>query len=1174
MHQEGSIYSNRNIAARGLLLAIIGVSIISSICAQDAATGALSGNVKDSSGALITGVRVTVTSADTGSVRIVNTDRVGEYRIPLLPPGAYALRFDGPGFAAKTLHDVEVFVSETTTMDVSLSVQGSRVTEQVISETGVVQSENSALGRLIDSMAVNSLPLSNRNYTQILGLSPGVVVSLPNAAQLGSGTQNVTANGSKTTANNFQFNGINSNNLAQNSAANDGEELGLGVPAPESIQEFNVQTANFDAAFGRGSGANVDLVSKTGSNHFHGSSWEFLRNNIFNANDFFVKQAAQPRPALKQNQFGASIGGPIVSNRTFFFGHYQGRLETNGLGSRQSALLPMLTADRSAATLGAQFCPAGHLDAGAPSAGYLTHAGGTQLACDGSNLNPVALAILNAKLPSGQFAIPSPQITLTTGPGQLPVGESIFTPPAHYREDQFGINLDQIIDTRNSATGRFFYARDLTSSPFAPNAANLPGWGSDILGRNTMLVVSETFAPNARVVNVARAAYMRFDGLLKVQKPLLAASVGEGIPTGNATPTSSIPGLTIDGLFIIGDAGTPSQWQVTNTLVAQDTLSLIRGAHNFRVGAEYDRDQVDLDAPFVSDGLLDIRTFGDFLLGQSAAQNGSPIGSSNVTQSTGASGLSRKDTRYNDAALFAQDDWKVSRRLVINAGLRYEIFGSPFEIHGLLPNFDPGIATGSVPDAGSFSGYSLPSNFIGSLPSGYQRLGNRSLWPTRHGDLSPRIGFALQLRNNPALLLRGGYGTYYDRHSGGYPETLEGEPPFSVLQIASDSANSAATLENPFAPSLPARSQYPVFLPRVPGGFPFLQGISPHTSDSRTQEYDVNVQCGVDANILVEVGYVGTRSAHRSGSIEFNQALLAGPANPVNGETSNSTNNLIQRLPYQGVSPGSLFTKSDFIANYNSLQASVTQRFHHGLAFLASYTWSKSLDETSGSGGSSVFELWLLTNDQHNPRQAYGLTDFDRAQRAVVSFTYRVPRMSNLPQGPRWALSGWQLSGIGVLQSGTPLTIMDSNAGSVYGNFENRAQRTGTSPSTHGSLFSRVASSYLDGAAFTRAPEVRNGTGLADQDFGNSGVGIVRGPGQHGLDFAVEKIVPLSESRSLHFRTELFNLTNTPQFTNPNTSLGYGDPSDPAPTASPSFGRITASATNPRIIQLAIRFMF
>ena len=1150
------------------------LTVLIGAAAQDAATGAIAGIVTDASGARIPKAVLTLTSSRTHASRMVYTDSEGMFRATLLPPGPYYVLVEAPGFKQSKADDVEVIVSETTPLTLTLAVQAGGTTVEVQADTQIAELESSSLGRVVDEAAINSLPLANRNYTQILGLSPGVIVSLPSAEELGSGTQNVTSNGSKTTANNFQFNGVNANNLAQNSAANDAEEAGIGIPSPDSIQEFKVQTANFDAAFGRGSGANVDLVSKGGTNRLHGSTWEFLRNNIFNANDFFLKQAGQPRADLKQNQFGAAIGGPVLRNKLFYFGNYQRLAETNGLGTKRTALLPMLTSDRSAATLGAQFCPDGHLVGGQRAAGYVTHAGGEQVQCDGSNINPVALAILNSKLPNGQLAIPAPQIALTTDPDQLPVGQSVFAPAAHYTEDQFSVNLDHSFGQRDALSGRFFYAHDMTNSPFAPNAANLPGWGADTLGRNTMFVLSETRTPNSNMANVARLAYMRFDGTLRVQKPILASTVGQDIPTGAPTPSSAIPGLTIDGLFTIGNAGTPSQWQVTNTFIAGDTFSVVHGRHNLRLGAVYDHDQVDLDAPFVMDGLLDIRTFADFLIGKDAQHNDSPQGFSNVTQSMGASGLSRKDTRYNDFSGFVQDDMRLANRLVVNAGVRYEIFGSPYEIHGLLPNFDPQTAIGQVPDTGSYSGFSLPSNFKGALPEGYTRLTSRSLWPTRYGDVSPRLGFSLQLAQRPTIVLRGGYGMYYDRHSGNYPESLQGEPPFSVLQIQSDSANSAATLQTPFAPALPPTSSYPVFVSRVPFGFPFLQGIAPQTVDARTHEYNLNLQYAFRGDYLLEIGYVGSQSVHRSGSIEFNQALLASPSDPVNGEVTNSTNNLIQRLPYEGVSPGSLFTTSAFIANYNSLQSSLTRRFRHGLQFLGSYTWSKSLDETSGSGGSSVFELWLLTNDQRNPRQAYGLTDFDRAQRAVVSFTYEFPPLKDLSPHARWLLSNWRFSGIGVVQSGTPLTIMDSNAGSVYGNFENRAHRTGTNPLTHGSVFTRVTGQYLDPAAFTRAPEVIHGTSLADQDFGNSGVGIVRGPGQHNIDFAVEKIFPIGESHSVRFRSEFLNLTNTPQFANPDINLGYSDPLAENPTASPSFGRITASATNPRIVQFALKYQF
>jgi hypothetical protein len=318
---------------------------------------------------------------------------------------------------------------------------------------------------------------------------------------------------------------------------------------------------------------------------------------------------------------------------------------------------------------------------------------------------------------------------------------------------------------------------------------------------------------------------------------------------------------------------------------------------------------------------------------------------------------------------------------------------------------------------------------------------------------------------------------------------------------------------------------------------------------------------------------------HRPGQVEFDQALLASPQNPVNGQTTNSINNVTARLPIQGVSQGSLFTDSVFLANYNSLQTSITKRMQHGFQLQGSYVWSKNLDEVANEGGLDTFELNLPTNNQLNLRQSsYGLAGDDRDQRVVVNFTWSAPKFASAPAPARHLLTDWQFSGIGVIQSGAALSVFDGNAGSVYGLLggEVRAQRTGSNPSTHGSLFSRVANGYLDPNAFTRAPEAPNGTSLADQDFGNSGVGIVRGPGQHNLDMAVERLFPVRETRSFRFRAEFFNLTNTPQFANPSNFLGYGDPTLPNPVASAGFGKITGEqgGPHPRIIQFALKYAF
>lgn len=1151
---------------------------------QTPGTGAITGIVLDPTNRAVVNAHVLVVEDATHISRTVTTTSEGVFRVPLLPPGKYTVTVNAPHFAPNTSHSISVVVSETTSLNVTLAVAGTKTNIQVSSNAEVAQLESSTLGRVVDETAILSLPLASRNYTQILGLAPGVVVDLPDAAQLGRGTQNVASNGATPTANNIQFNGIDANNLMQNSAANaESSQVGTAIPAPDSIQEFRVQTANFDAAYGRGTGANVDLVSKSGTNTFHGSAWEFLRNNIFNANDFFSKLNGQPRPDLKQNQFGGSVGGPIVRDRTFFFVAYQGLTEVNGLGDEQSPIIPLLTDDRSAAALGKQFCPAGHLnDKGQPATGYLTQAGGTQVACDGSNINPVAVAILNAKLPNGQFAVPSPQTPIPpSGPDasdQFPVGQSTYALPAHYREDQFSVDIDQSLHSRNVLSGRFFYSRSPTDKPFSPNgAANVPGWGTTELDRNTMFVLADTHSFNSNLVNIARFGYARFDGTSTVQNPLTAQSIGQGIPTGAPGPESHAPAMMVGGLSI-GDAGTPSQWQVTNTFVWQDTLAMTRGRHNVRFGAEVKRHQVDIDSPIETDGLLQIATFNDFLLGQSAAQNGSPQGLSNVTTSQGGGGIFRRNLRFTDFAAFAQDDIKLTPRLTINAGLRYEIFGAPTETDGRLTNFNALTADEQVPPTGSYSGFTVASNFQGTVPPGVVKLSYPGLWNTPHGDVAPRLGFALQMTQKPVVVLRGGFGVYFDHHSANLAEIMLSQPPFATLQIAQGASNGPATLASPFVPLLPPNSSYPIFVKRTPTSTPFIQGTDPDVLDGKTYEYNLNLQYALGKGYLLETGYVGTNSVNRSGQIEFDQALLASPASPVNGETTNSVNNVTARMPIQGLSQGSLFTNSEFIANYNSLQVSITKRMEHGFQIQGSYVWSKNLDEVNGEGGTDTFELQLPTNDQRNLRESsYGLAGSDRDQRAVVNFTWYAPKFGSLPRVIHQALTDWVFSGIAVIQTGGALSVFDTNAGSVYGLLagEVRAQRTGSNPQTHGSLFSRVVKNgYLDANAFTRAPEAPNGTSLADQDFGNSGVGIVRGPGQHNLDMAVERIFPVRESSSFRFRVEFFNLTNTPQFANPNTFLGYGDPTLPNPTASASFGRITSTATNPRIIQFAAKYIF
>lgn len=1124
---------------RGVMLAFVLASLCGSAQAQSSGTGAIAARILDPSGAIIVNARVTLVSDGTGSSRALGGASDGVYRATLLSPGPYSLLIEAERFQREVLHSIPVLVTETTALEIVLRLGATTTTIDVQASPRVVQTENPALGWVTDGQAIADLPLANRNFTQILALSPGVTVELPDAGALGRNNQNVATNGGKGTDNNFQFNGIDANNVAENSATGFGAEVGLAVPDPDSISEFRVQTGLYDAAYGRSLGANVDLVSRAGTNEFHGGVWEFFRNEALDANDYFLNQNGQSRPVLKQNQFGLAFGGPLRHDKTFFFVSYQGSVQRNGESSLslQSSFLPPLTNDRSAAALGALF------------GGQSGALGGVAVAPDGANINPAALALLNFKFPNGSFAIPSPQTILPGG-----IGESTFSSPARFHEDQFTLNLDHAVTSRNQASARFFFSQDHLQTPFASFGATLPGWGQTETDKNAMLVLSDTHTFRSQLVNSARFGYVRFNGAQVGQSPVPAASLGIASPTG----LPEVPAIDIAGLFMIGSNGSPFYFETTNNFVWQDTLSYVLGKHSLRFGFEAKRTQLDVNAPFVTDGFMFFLSFSDFLLGETAAQNGSPF--SNVFEVSGAAGLFPKAERYSDFAGFVQDDYKLAPRFTFNVGLRYEFFGPPSDIHGQLPNFDPALADPNPSANGTLTGVVLPSNYHGPLPSGVTQTAYSGLWQKDFTDFAPRVGFAWQLHDSPDLVLRGGYGIYYQRVSGQLALDTIGTPPFALSVLRSGASNADSSLQVPFNPPLAPTSSFPIFTSRFSESSIFFPALSETMRSPYVQQYGLDVQYGLTRDLMWDLGYVGSYGSRLTGCLQFNQAALASPSGPIRGVTTDMVENVAQRVPILGVGGGSFLCETAFHSNYNGFQTSLRQRFRHGLSFLASYTYSKSLDVTSGgSGNSSAFDLTFVTNDQTNPNNAYGPSDLDRTQRFVLSFVEHAPDLRKGPWVAREALSHWQFSGILVLQSGLPITPIDSTGGTIYGNSVSsvRAECTGADPASSGSITSRL-NGYFNLAAFAPEPVIGDGTG-----FGSCGTGMVRGPDERNVDFGIERRFRSTERANLEFRGEFFNLTNTPKFGLPMVDF-----------SSPSFGVISSTASNPRIVQLALKLNF
>jgi len=1124
--------------------------------AQSASTGAVSGTVTDPTNAVVAAAKITATNQATGEKRTVDSGGAGAYVIPFLAPGTYKVEASVKGFKQAAYPDVRVVITETVKLDIRLEVGAAQEVVTVESRGAQLQTESSNQGRVTSGEVLNSLPLVTRNYTQIVGLNPGVSADVTNAAEVGRGGGGtpetpVVAHGASTQDNNYQMNGVEINDL-QSSGHFSG---GIAIPNPDAIQEFKVQTGQYDASYGRNAGANVDVVTKGGGNAFHGTIFEYFRNEALNANDFFFNETHQPRGVLRENQPGFALAGPIKKDKLLFFTSYQATRQRNGVAAtcKTSFSTPPLTDDRSAAKLGALF-------AGQPTFVQLLTGlpiGPTVLA-NGSNISPQALALLQMKLPSGQFLIPTPQTVDATKPFAVQ-GTSALSIPCVYNEDQFVTNADFLHNDHNTFSGKFFFANS-TQNTSLP-ATNLggptaPGFPTVLDGgyRNFSLTYTRTF--NSHLLNQAEAAFHRSTVRLNQQEAFNFSGVQVNAPAlDNGTPAIDITGaLTLGGN---GQAITIAQ----NTFVYQDVLSYSLGRHTLRLGGGITRAQDNSENFHFLGGLI-FGTFPDFLLGQSAAQNGTPL--SNVLASVDLPGLFDRAWRVWDADLFAQDDLKLTRRLTVNLGFRYERLGGVGDELGRNSTFDFSKANPNPPVTGSLAGFVVPSNFRGAVPSGVTQIGNNlGINGNGQNTINPRVGFAWQLPYTQRFVLRGGYGVYHSRVTGQPTFQLLTNQPFALVRQNVATANAGASFANPFPAVSPV---FPSFTPYSPATSLSVFTFDPNFRPPMVQQYSLNLQSQLPGNTVLEVGFVGARGTHLLRDRDLNQAGSASPTNPIRTVTNNSFVTAPLRVPVQGFSafPGVIAFESEGANWYNGLEASLNKRLSHGLQFQVSYTFSKDLatdltSTTGPNGGVGTF------GDQNNFLRRYGPDNFNRAHRLVASYLYALPGPKNLTAVVGQLAGGWSVSGVSILQSGHALTITTQSPFNAFGIPQDLAQLAAgcTLIATSGSLEKNL-SSYFNKTCFTSLPKI--GPDPLTTGFGDAGVGIVTGPRQINTDLAISKKFAVRwpvEAANLEFRTEFFNLFNHAQFADPDTNL-----------SSATFGKIQTTAVSPRVMQLALRFSF
>jgi Carboxypeptidase regulatory-like domain len=1141
------------------------LAILASTCtsAQTASTGALTGVVSDPSGLVLPGIVLHVINAATNESESTTSDEFGRFSFLSLAPGSYEVNASKAGFAAFRSVGINISVTETHRLDIHLQLATVHNQVEVSSTEGpIIQTDNAALGRVVDETAVDSLPLATRNFAQITALSPGVATAVVNAGELGLGgtalsqiaesNDGIFVHGTRSYDNNWELDGMSVNDV-QGSGLESG---GIPTPNPDAIQEFKVQTGLYDAAYGRYAGANISVVTKSGSNQYHGTVFEFFRNDVMNANDFFLKQTGQPRSVLRQNQFGFALGGPVKKDRFLFFGSYQGTRQLNGLAAGQARIAcaasltePPLTNDRSPAELGKLF------------GGMTGKEGGLAVEPDGSNINPAALALLNLKLPNGNFLVPTPQTVDPTKPFANQ-GFSVISQPCHFDEDQFLTNADYLASAKTKISGRFFFADNRRTVSFPGNfynpVANISGFSSPGDGSNGVFSLDYSYAISSAWLNQARIGYVGTRSATHSRAPFQWSDVG--VAEGATSQANQLPNLNILGSVAFASA---FPFTFTQSDVAlTDTLSFVHGAHDVRVGGSLTRLHDNFDDPGIG-SFMQFLSWPDFLLGLDAAANGTGT-SSNVFASIDLFGLLDREYRAWEGSMFVQDDYQVHRSLTMSMGLRYERLGQFGDRLGRDSSFDISKADPNPPTSGSVAGYVVAENFPGTVPPGVERadntFANRGLG---QNAIAPRIGFAWRVfPNSDRFVLRGGYGMYFSRPTGqAFFQNANGAP-FSLLRSNIGAANAGATFQSPFPQPFPTPESFPLFPPYSASTAISVFTISPGFRPAVVQQFGLNFQGEVKKGWLAEIGYVGTRGTHLQRVRSLNQALDASPTHPVRGATSDTVANIALRVPILGIPADSLDeVESEGSSWYNGLEASLTKRMGHGLQFLAAYTFSKALDSDGANINGTSAGTALTLGDQNSTKQRWGRASFDRSDRLVVSEIWSLPSPARLQ---RALLGGWNIAAVLTIQSGTALTIADTNSNNVFGISEDRAQLSGTCSKgeliASGSVQSKL-NDYFNRSCFA-SPAIIGADGVGT-DFGNSATGIVDGPGQANIDIAFSKSIPVHEGRSIQFRAEFFNALNHPQFANPDTNF-----------TSPTFGVISATAVNPRVGQLALKLAF
>jgi Carboxypeptidase regulatory-like domain/TonB dependent receptor len=1195
-----------SLTSRSLLLCSL-LLLFTGLCWAQKDTGNIVGTVRDSSGAMVPRASVTITDVDRGTSFSTATNDSGEYVSGPLKIGRYRVKVEKQGFKSVVVGPVQLNVQERPSVNITLQVGQVQQEVTVTSLGPQLQTETSDLGQVVTGQRIETLPLNGRNYAQLAQLGAGVVPAEPGSREEKS--FGFSSNGARALQNNFLLDGVDNN-------SNLGDLLNESTyviqPSVDAIGEFKVQTNAYSAEFGRGNGAIMNAVIKSGTNQFHGDVYEFVRNEKFDATNAFDEFGKQP---YKQNQFGATLGGPIIKNRTFFFADYEGLRVRQATPILNVIPTPQMRAGNFTDNL--TNIPVMAVD---PNTGLSTNQ--TALDCNGnptflgelfdtrltqvSSLNPdgfcgVPIASggqLNV-FPSGMIdPLASRLSAFYPTPNTNRSGSNFLVDPARKEtRNNFDIRVDHKISSKDDSFARFSYEDQPSNIPSPFNNVLDGGGFFDGLEDNSYrsLALSETHLFSSNLVNEFRAGYNRINAhrfQLNFDKNVAGdPSFGINYPGIPFAPLNGgLPEIDFsDGTVTIGSSTFLPSVEIQNSYVFTDNFTWVRGRHSLKFGTEIRREQFTIFQPAASRGNLGFGS--DFTDNPASPGNGGSAFASfllGIPDFGEITSLHNVDYHRPIYSFYVQDDFRVNPRLTLNLGLRYELFTTVKEGHDQEATFDFAKQGLLVPKGQTMQ---LTPTLAQSIP--IFATGSRGLINPDLNNFAPRVGLAYQI--NDKLVFRSGYGIFYGgQENGPYSNPSPGfNPPFFSIQSFNvncglASANPAPGQTDCSIPNFNVLSQgFPANSLSDPNT-PLLFSLDPNLRTPYNQQWHIGFQYQLPSQTLLDISYAGSRGLKLFAFYNGNQAV----------PTPDQTAPLLPRRPVHtcntSVLPNcdpSVFDttittfRSNAFSNYNSLQARLQKRLTRGLQFEASYTYSHALDDASsanlGSFATGDFR------DQRFPQLEYGNADFDIRHRFVLSYMYELP----FGKGKTFAgnasgllnqiIGGWQVAGITSASTGNYFTPTDiatdlsnSDGGGDVANSSrpNRVGDPNAKPCIPGTLFNTCAFA----------------TNTVLGSYGNAGRNIIRGPGFQNWDLSLFKTFPLNERERFEFRAEFFNVWNhlNPElfpskflFDNPSTDHGLDLPSGVSGcpvdnrNSNCSWG-FPQSARDPRLIQLALKFYF